>query len=130
MDLLEAAQNEEQIEKFVQELVDVKDIQSLRDDLSEILLNRYVEMSKSREGAETLAEIMEAEEFSPGYIHGYVTPSKIVKVIIHCTVDKSVDVDKFIEETDYNFLDPDTKENYEGLSDTTIVHYEVIQEDQ
>ena len=57
--------NESQIEDFVTWLVDAKDIDTLRSELSEYYLDRYIEMSKTAEGRETLANIMEAEEFSP-----------------------------------------------------------------
>jgi len=64
-DFLNAAASEKQIEEFVTWLVDAKDIDTLRSELSEYYLDRYIELSKSQEGIETLANIMEAEEFSP-----------------------------------------------------------------
>ena len=64
-DFLNSATDEDEIERFVTELVDVKDIQTLREELSEYYLDRYLEMSRDQAGREMLAEIMEAEEFSP-----------------------------------------------------------------
>ena len=61
--LLKAASDEDQIEKFVERLIDSKPIEVLVSELTDYYLDRYIELSKSREGQETLAEIMEAEEF-------------------------------------------------------------------
>ena len=61
--LLQAASDEEQIEKFVERLIDSKSVQALASELTDYYLDRYIELSKSREGQETLATIMEAEEF-------------------------------------------------------------------
>ena len=65
MSFLKSAGDEKEIERFVKELVDVKDIDTLREELSDFYLDRYVEMSEDQAGRETLAEIMEAEEFVP-----------------------------------------------------------------
>jgi len=61
--LLKAASDEEQIEKFVERLIDSKSVQVLVSELTDYYLDRYIQLSKSREGRETLATIMEAEEF-------------------------------------------------------------------
>ena len=63
------------------------------------------------------------------YIHGYVTPHRTVAVTIHCVLDKKVDVDEFINECEYYFIDSDTGESYSGLADTTLVGHEIILED-
>ena len=65
MSFLKSAGDEKEIERFVQELVDVKDIDTLREELSSYYIDRYLEMSGDQAGRETLAEIMEAEEFVP-----------------------------------------------------------------
>ena len=63
------------------------------------------------------------------YLHGFVTPHRTVQVIINCVLDKEIDVTEFIENCDYNFLDPDTGESYDGLAGTEIVHHEIVRED-
>ena len=65
MSYLKSAGDEKEIERFVTELVDVKDIDTLREELTDYYISRYTDMSKDQAGRELLAEIMEAEDFTP-----------------------------------------------------------------